>query len=370
MNRTLRRTLAAGAVAGTLVAAARWWRRSRRRLSFWNRTVLLTGGSRGLGLVLARELIRRGARVAVCARDAEELLRAESELTARGGEVSAHICDVTDRTSVVRVVREVQAVWGSIDVLINNAGIIQVGPMESMTILDYQAAIATHLYGPVHTTEAVLPLMRAHGGGRIVNIASIGGVVSVPHLLPYSASKFALVGYSLGLRAELAKDGIVVTTICPGLMRTGSPRNATFKGRHQAEYAWFKISSSLPVASMSAEAAACRILDACEYGDALRILGPSNLAAKLYALCPDLATDALAIVNRWLPAPGGIGVLQRKGYESESNWSESGWTAATDIAAATNNESGELAVAVTVPTASNPPVAAPPDFNFGSCSHE
>ena len=76
----------------------------------------------------------------------------------------------------------------------------------------------------------------------------------MPHLLPYSASKFALVGFSEGLRAELAKDGIRVTTVCPGLMRTGSPPNAAFKGRHREEYAWFALSDALPILSISAEA--------------------------------------------------------------------------------------------------------------------
>src|SRR6185503_4123757 len=119
---------------------------------------------------------------------------------------------------------------------------------------------------------AVLPEMRARREGRIVNITSIGGKISVPHLLPYSASKFALVGLSEGLRAELAKDGIVVTTICPGLMRTGSPRNATFKGQHRAEYAWFSIGDSLPVTAMSADRAARQILTACKRGEAEVVL--------------------------------------------------------------------------------------------------
>ena len=88
--------------------------------------------------------------------------------------------------------------------------------------------------------------MRRRRCGRIVNIASIGGLIAVPHLAPYSVSKFALVGYSDALRAELAKDGIRVTTVCPGLMRTGSAGHALVKGHHQAEFAWFGALSSLP----------------------------------------------------------------------------------------------------------------------------
>src|SRR5262249_17300153 len=162
-------------------------------------------------------------------------------------------CDVTNQDQVQAAVDAVLARWGRIDVLINNAGTISVGPAETMTAEDYEVAMRTHFWGPLYMTLAVLPGMRQRREGRIVNISSIGGKVSVPDLVPYNASKFALVGLSEGLQAELAKDGIVVTTVCPGLMRTGSPRNALFKGQHRAEYVWFSISDSLPILSMSAE---------------------------------------------------------------------------------------------------------------------
>src|SRR5207302_995684 len=149
------------------------------------------------------------------------------------------------------MVDEVLDRFGRLHVLINNAGVIQVGPMEEMTLADYEDTMQTHFWAPLFTTLSVLPALRRQGEGRIVNISSIGGKIAVPHLLPYSASKFALTGFSEGLRAELLKDGIYVTTVCPGLMRTGSPRNADFKGQHRAEYAWFSISDSLPFFSMA-----------------------------------------------------------------------------------------------------------------------
>src|SRR5204862_3041411 len=113
--------------------------------------------------------------------------------------------------------------------------------------------------------------MRQREKGRIVNIASIGGKIGIPHLVPYCVGKFALVGYSQGLRAELENNGVVVTTVCPGLMRTGSARKAFFKGQSEAEYAWFKISDSLPLLTISAEKAARDILHACQRGDAQAI---------------------------------------------------------------------------------------------------
>jgi short-subunit dehydrogenase len=275
----------------------------------------------------------------LCARDAEELSRAEMDLNERGHGVMTICCDVTDRSQVDSMFDQIKKKNVDVDVVINNAGTIQTGPMESMTIEDYEEAMKTHFYGPLYINEAVLPMMRRRGEGRIVNISSIGGRVSVPHLLPYSASKFALVGYSLGLRSELAKDGIVVTTICPGLMRTGSPRNAFFKGQHRAEYAWFKISDSIPVLSLNAELAAQKIIDACIYGDPFVVLGaPSKVAEKLYSLFPGLGADALACVNRLLPGPGGIGQQRAYGHESESALSQSPLTVLTQQAAIRNNE--------------------------------
>src|SRR3978361_1009080 len=103
---------------------------------------------------------------------------------------------------------------------------------------------------------------------RIVNIASIGGEISIPHLLPYSVSKFALVALSQGLHTELADRGISVTPVCSGLTRRGSPRNAQFKGQHRKEFAWFAISDAMPVASISSHRAARQIVEACRRGDA------------------------------------------------------------------------------------------------------
>src|SRR5437879_7816866 len=121
------------------------------------------------------------------------------------------------------------------------------GPIESMNTEYFEEAMLTHFWGPLYSILAVLPEMKAQRRGRIVNISSIGGKISVPHMVPYSASKFALAGLSEGLRAELARHNIVVTTVFPGLMRTGSPVNAMFKGQRPQEYAWFAISDSLPL---------------------------------------------------------------------------------------------------------------------------
>lgn len=330
--------VAAGAVAGAALVGRALYRQSTK-LDLRDKVVLVTGGSRGLGLVIARQLVAAGAKVAVCARDLHELGRAHEDLIARGGNVLAVSCDVTDRVQVANLVERVREVYGPIDVLINNAGVIQTGPMSLMTIADYEEAMQTHFWGPLYLTLAVAPQMIERGAGRIVNIASIGGKIAVPHLVPYSASKFALVGLSEGMRSELGKHGVAVTTVIPGLMRTGSPRNATFKGNHRAEYAWFTISDSLPVLSMAAERAARRIVTALRHGDPEVTLGlPAQLAARAHGLVPGLVQRGLAMLDRILPKPGGIGAARAKGWQSESSLAPSILTRLTDRAAARNNE--------------------------------
>jgi short-subunit dehydrogenase len=226
-----------------------------------------------------------------------------------------------------------------VDVLINNAGVIEVGPAETMSVADYEEAMGTNFWGMLYLTLAVLPEMRQRKAGRIVNITSIGGKLGIPHLLPYSASKFAAVGFSQGLRAEVASDGVKVVTVVPGLMRTGSPRNAIFRGQHRSEYAWFSISDALPGLSISAEQAARRIVDACARGDA-EVLFPitARVAAVANALAPGLTADLLGAVDRLLPDPGSQPRGRRRGAESQSWLSPSWLTSLGDRAARRYNQ--------------------------------
>jgi NAD(P)-dependent dehydrogenase (short-subunit alcohol dehydrogenase family) len=232
------------------------------------------------------------------------LERARERLEAEGADVVAIPCDVSNRADVTRLVEQVAYHHGRVDILVNNAGIIQVGPLSAMTEADFEQALGVMFWGVLHTTLTVLPGMRARGRGRIVNITSIGGKVAVPHLLPYTAAKFAAVGLSEGLRAELAPEGITVTTIAPGLMRTGSHVNAEFKGRHREEFRWFSLGASLPVASMDAERAARQIVRALRRGEAERVLSVSaTLLAAFHGVFPGLTAEIMTLVNR-LILPG------------------------------------------------------------------
>jgi short-subunit dehydrogenase len=300
------------------------------------KTVAVTGGSRGLGLQLAREFIARGASVALLARDGDELGRAVAELQTRGS-AAAFACDVRDRSAVERAIAEVEQRLGPIDVLVNNAGVIQVGPLDALTLDDFSEAMNTHFWGPLYAMRAVLPGMRARRSGRIVNVSSVGGLIAVPHLIPYSASKFALTGLSQGMRAELARDGVSVTTVCPGLMRTGSPDHATFKGRNVLEYAWFAISDALPFVSTSVEEAARRIVEGVGDDRALIVTSvPAQVATVANAVLPELTARVLSLAAALLPKSSDR--RPRSGAQSHSPVAPSPLTFLNERAKRTQNE--------------------------------
>lgn len=335
MNRRSKTVIALAALGALGIA----WAARRAAYSLRGRTVLITGGSRGLGLVLAREFAREGARLVLCARDADELEAARVELESSGAEVLTVCADVTLLSDIEAVRAATAERFGAIDVLVNNAGRIVVGPLDAMTDEDFERAMATHFWAPLRLTRAVLPEMRARGDGRVVNISSVGGLVSLPHMVPYCASKFALGGLSEGMRAELAGTGVKVTTVYPGLMRTGSARNATFKGQHRAEYAWFALSDALPFTSMSAERAAWRIVAACRRGDARLVLSLHAKAAALaHGVFPSAVQGVMDLVAQAMPAQGDAGTESHTGAESGSPLTRSVLTTLDERAAQKNNE--------------------------------
>jgi short-subunit dehydrogenase len=301
MTGSLTKTASLSAL-GVLAAGALIYRAVKPRYSFGDKVVLITGGSRGLGLVLARELAKRGAKIAICARDRDEVQRAKDDLESRGAEVFDAICDMREQGEVERMITDVRSRFGRINVLVNNAGVIQVGPLEAQTQEDFEEAMRIHFWGPFYAMRAVLGDMKQRGEGRIVNISSIGGKIAVPHLVPYCASKFALAGLSSGMQTELVKDGVYVTTVYPGLMRTGSHINAFFKGQNEKEFALFSIANGLPLTSVSAESAARQIADAAANGKAELVISPQAKAAvKINELLPNVTSAILAATNQLLP---------------------------------------------------------------------
>ena len=189
---------------------------------------------------------------------------------------------------------------------------------------DFEEAMRVMYWGMVYPTLEVLPDMTKRKWGRIANVTSIGGRVSIPHLVPYSAAKFAAVGFSEGLRAELAKDGIKVTTVVPGLMRTGSHVNAFFKGDHRKEFAWFSVGASTPATAMSARRAARKIVNAIKRGKSDVVLSwQAKALAFAHGVAPGTVASALGVTNRFMPGTYADGKQRFTGKESGSFVSDS-----------------------------------------------
>ncbi|KGN29833.1 short-chain dehydrogenase [Knoellia sinensis KCTC 19936] len=277
---------------------------------------------------MSAELVGRGLRVHGCARDPEELDRARSLITngdvgsntraAQGlssrGEFVGYVCDVTnaEADAVSAWVDEVKAAEGRIDVAIHVAGIIQVGPVEATSLGHFRDAIDTMLLGPVHLCLAVLPTMLEVDAGRIGIVSSVGGVVAVPHLLPYSVAKFGAVALSEGLQAELSGTGVTATTIVPGLMRTGGHVHAQFIGDARRDYAWFALGAPLPLLSISAERAARRIVDGVLAGRSQVELTPLTwVGRRVHGLAPGTTSRVLGLVARALPSVASDGPSTR-----------------------------------------------------------
>jgi len=284
---------------------------AKKQSRLQGKVVLITGGSRGLGLAMAEEFASLGATLVLAARNEEELIRAKEQLVhllaIEADRILTIPCDVRNPEEVDALVAKATDAFGKIDILVNNAGIITAGPVEQQTRETYHDVMNTNFFASVYTVTALMPQMLARRSGTIVNIASIGGKVSVPHMLPYSASKFAEVGFSQGLHAELRSKGIRVLTVCPWLMRTGSHLNALYTGDRSREYRWFSLLATTPGISVSARYAARRIVKGVLRGEGEIAISPmAILASRLGPLLPGLTTHAMTASNYLLPhqAPG------------------------------------------------------------------
>lgn len=310
-----------------------------RFTTFQNKVVVITGGSRGLGLVLARHFAAEGALLALLARDANELERAEDMLRAQFPEVivRAYPCDCIERTYVHNTIENIIQDFGRIDILVNDAGIISSMPLENTNDEDYRKSLDTHFWATYNMVEECLPYLGK--GSRIANIVSVGALRPVPHLSAYSTGKFAQRGYSISLRSELQRKGILVTTVCPSLMRTGSYDHAEFGGQYKKEYTLFSILDSLPLMSMDADVAADKILEGIRYGRAeLTLSFTAKLAHRLSVHFPELFADAMSLTNRLIPGPTEDRETRVEGKDAHTFLSPSVLTKMSEKAAIRNNE--------------------------------
>ncbi len=275
--------------------------------------VLVTGGSRGLGLAIASRFAERPVNLVLAARSFDELIGAQNTLLRRHPHLRPEnfylvAADLSQPSECQRTIAEAFARFGRIDVLVNNAGIIDVGPIEALTAGMFEQTMRVNFFAALHATWAALPRLLsqspAHGWQRraaIVNISSIGGKFAVPHMLPYSAAKFALTGFSEGLHAELRGKGVRVTTVCPGLMRTGGEDHAHFTGNAEAERHWFDLCAKTPGIATTPEHAADRIFHAVAQGRAEITITPQAwLGARFAGVFPETLQWMNAMTNEYV----------------------------------------------------------------------
>ena len=317
----MEKTSALPILAATATAALACAFVPRRLRLHAGQVAIITGGSRGLGLALAHRFGRAGIKLALAARHEHELAQARQELVDSGDVRAAEDvliipCDLTDPAAAPHLVDETVRTFGRLDVLINNAGIIEVGPFGDQPIDAYYRAMQLSFFAALHMIHAAIPYLltgsldpRARPHRAIVNIASVGGKIPVPHLLPYVAAKFALTGFSEGLHAELRFKGVRVTTVCPGLMRTGGEEHAYFTGQRDKEERWFKWSAKTPGIAASVTHAAEKIYSAVQAGRAEITITPQAwLAARIFGLAPESSQFLAAVASQYLlPDPRHAG---------------------------------------------------------------
>jgi len=191
----------------------------------WNESVagrvcVVTGASRGIGRATAELLAECGMRLLLTARSPGELEEVVQACRRHGASAYAQACDVTCPDEVAELARRAQELFGRVEVLVNNAGVGRYAPLEGLTDPEIEAMVAVTLLGTIRVTRALLPLLRRSGSGQVVNVSSIRGLETIPGTTVYAASKFGLMGFSQALAQELRAEGIRVSVVCPGGVRT------------------------------------------------------------------------------------------------------------------------------------------------------
>jgi NADP-dependent 3-hydroxy acid dehydrogenase YdfG len=202
------------------------------------RVALVTGASSGIGEATARALAEAGAHVAITARRVDRLKLLAGEIKDAGARVLPIAADLVREEENRRIVVETEARFGRLDILVNNAGVMLLAPVDASKSEDWRQMLELNVLAPMVSSQAALPVMRARGGGHIVNISSTAGRIANPNVSGYSASKFGIVAFSESLRREVYKDNIRVTVIEPGVVATELRDHIPHAGTKHAVDAW------------------------------------------------------------------------------------------------------------------------------------
>lgn len=232
------------------------------------RGAVVTGGGRGIGAAVARGLAAEGARVVVSARSEAEIEAVSAELRDAGAEAWAVPCDVADPAAVEALAAAATGHLGTVDVLVNNAGIATSAPLAAIRLEEWNRLFAVNVTGVLLCTQAFVPAMVERGWGRVVNLASIAGRIGAPYISAYAASKHAVVGFTRAAGTEVAASGVTVNAVCPGYVDTpmtdrSIERIVARTGRDPAETRRFLESASPQRRMMEAEEVAWLTVRLC-----------------------------------------------------------------------------------------------------------
>ncbi len=254
-------------------------------------TVLITGASQGIGKATSLLFARQGYDLVLVARQADRLEAVASEVRSLGRDALAIPTDVREPEQVNALVDKAIAHYGTIDVLINNAGIYMLGPVEEFSLSDWHQGIDTNLWGYIHTIQALLPHFLVRGRGTIVNVGSIGGKIPISYQVPYTVSKYAVTGLTESLQAELSPKGIQVCGVHPNFIKTDLMERAIFRGKDdqdtQARHDLVEKAVKSPILEKPEDVAQA-IWEAVKHQRSEVMVGSANLSKASYRLFPDL----------------------------------------------------------------------------------
>ncbi|MEO0687151.1 MAG: SDR family oxidoreductase [Cyanobacteria bacterium J06649_11] len=259
-------------------------------------SAIITGGSQGIGKATALLFARKGYDLVLTARSPEILEATAAEVRSIGSKVLAIPCDVTKEEEVNSLVSQAVEYFGSIDLLINNAGVCMTGPVENTSLDDWKRVIDVNVWGYIHTIHAILPHFLVQSAGTIINVGSIGGKLPLPEMTAYCTSKYAITGLTETLRIELKPKGIHVGAVHPSATNSDFMERAQFRGssEEEAEKRRQSMSSFLesPAASKP-EDVANAVWDAVKYKKDEIVVGSGSFMTAAYKFFPGLMQFAM-----------------------------------------------------------------------------
>jgi len=282
------------------------FKRKKRQFTYQGKVVLVTGGARGLGYIMARQLVEEGAKVIICARDADQLDKAYVLLRNHGEVTYPYVCDITEKENIVQLAYFIKKRFGRLDVLINNTGTITINPIEQLPLNNYKKFIESHLWGPMQLVRVLIPLLSKSREAKIVNIFSVGGKISLAKSQPYDVNEIVHAVFYDNISRVITGKNIKLTAIYPEFKDQDLPVNLKLKGHSEQELAWSKFNESRPLISLYAENVGKQILKTAQIGKkTLTLPFPRELARIVNNINTELNLTLCQLVDHLVPHDSG-----------------------------------------------------------------